>query len=126
MKHSVKEEHAVARFILVVLLTWGVSIQTLAHAQGLYKWTDSHGIVHYTNTPTNTKAKTVDDALPPAANFQRPAPPPEPTETAKPTAKDSGSSPAPQAATPEPSSEESQPTATEGQAPDLSATQPNS
>ena len=77
-------------FILVTVLVWFVYSPTSVLAQGLYKWTDSRGVVHYTNTPTNSTAKTVDDALPPAANFQRPPPPVEPAqEAAKPSTGDS-------------------------------------
>ena len=72
--------------ILVAVLAWLVYGPTSAHAQGmLYKWVDSRGVVHYTNTPTNAKAKSVDDTLPPAANFKSPAPP---AETAKASAKE--------------------------------------
>ena len=77
-------------FILVMFLVWFAYIPTSVRAQGLYKWTDSRGVVHYSNTPTNSTAKTVDDALPPAANFQRPTPPVEPAqEAAKPATDDS-------------------------------------
>jgi Domain of unknown function (DUF4124) len=69
---------------------WIAYSSTSVLAQGLYKWTDSRGVIHYTNTPTNSTAKTVDDALPPAANFQRPTPPVEPAqEAAKPSTDDS-------------------------------------
>jgi len=53
-------------------------LPTFSQAQGtLYKWTDSRGNVHYSNTPTGTNAKAVDDILPPAASFKSPTPPPE-------------------------------------------------
>ena len=99
-------------FILAAVLMWLVHGPTSASAQGLYKWVDSRGVVHYSNTPTNTKAKTVDDALPPAANFQRPAPPPEPvTEMAKPNTGDSGASAnAPQETSPGQATDEPAPT----------------
>ena len=103
------------QFILLAAL-WFVFDPASVHAQGLYKWVDSRGVIHYSNTPTNTTAKTVDDALPPAANFQRPAPPPEPVkEIAKPNTKDSGAPPnesAPEQATGE-SPSTSQPAGTE-------------
>ncbi len=77
-------------FTLVTALVWIAYSSTSVLAQGLYKWTDSRGVIHYTNTPTNSTAKTVDDALPPAANFQRPTPPVEPAqEAAKPSTGDS-------------------------------------
>src|SRR5262245_14578189 len=102
------KEHCVYQFILIAALTWFVSSPASAQAQGLYKWVDSHGVIHYTNTPTNTTAKTVDDSLPPASNFQRPAPPPEPVkEIAKPNTTDSGlppNGPLPEQATGESSS----------------------
>lgn len=76
------------RFILIIAVSWLSFTPVFALAQGtLYKWVDSRGVAHYTNTPTDKNAKTVDDALPPASNFQRPAPPPEPRkETTKSTA----------------------------------------
>lgn len=86
------------RLILVVAVSWFAFAPVSVHAQGaLYKWVDSRGVAHYTNTPTNRDAKTVDDALPPASNFQRPVPPVEPTEeTAKlPTGASSTPAPAP-------------------------------
>jgi hypothetical protein len=46
-----------------------------AFAQGgIYKWTDAKGSIHFSNTPTH-EAETVDDILPPAANFERPTEP---------------------------------------------------
>jgi hypothetical protein len=85
----------VQRFIFVVAVSWLTFVPVCALAQGtLYKWIDSRGVAHYTNTPTDKNAKTVDDALPPASNFQRPAPPPEP---AKETAKSTTGEPAPAA-----------------------------
>ena len=59
-----------------------------SHAQGtLYKWTDSHGNIHYSNTPTGTNAKAVDDTLPPAASFQSPTPPVETATEPPPSSK---------------------------------------
>jgi hypothetical protein len=55
-------------------------LPVLSYAQGtLYKWTDSRGNVHYSNTPTNTTATAVDNTLPPASSFKSPTPPPEAT-----------------------------------------------
>lgn len=61
--------------MLIAALAWLAYGSTVAHAQALYKWVDSRGGIHYTNTPTNSKARTVDDALPPASHFQSLAPP---------------------------------------------------
>ena len=106
------------QFILLAALAWFASGPASAYAQGLYKWVDSRGVIHYSNTPTNATAKTVDDALPPAANFQHPAPPPEPVqEIAKPNTKDSDTppnEPAPEQATGE-SPPTSQPAGMENQ-----------
>lgn len=64
-----------------------------SYAQGtLYKWTDSRGNVHYSNTPTNTTATAVDNTLPPASSFKSPTPPPE---AAEPTSPSSESNPTP-------------------------------
>lgn len=61
-------------------------LPAFSYAQGtLYKWTDSHGIVHYTNTPTATTATAVDDILPPASKFDSPTPPPEIEKAAPPS-----------------------------------------
>jgi len=80
----------VYHLILVTVMLWFAYSPASIFAQGLYKWVDSRGVVHYSNTPTNSTAKTVDDALPPAANFQRPTPPVEPAqEAAKPPTGDS-------------------------------------
>jgi hypothetical protein len=50
-------------------------LPAFSSAQGtLYKWTDSRGNVHYSNTPTNTTATAVDDTLPPASSFKSPTP----------------------------------------------------
>jgi len=85
----------VQRLIRVIAVSWLAFVPTSTFAQGtLYKWVDSQGVAHYTNTPTDKKAKTVDDALPPASNFQRPAPPPEPAkETAKSTTNEPAATP---------------------------------
>jgi hypothetical protein len=57
-----------------------------SYAQGtLYKWTDSRGTVHYTNTPTGTNATAVDDTLPPASSFKSPTPPPETAQPSSPS-----------------------------------------
>jgi len=71
----------VKQLMLSALLSWSILVPVPAHAQGtLYKWTDSRGNIHYTNTPTSMDAKAVDDVLPPAANF---TPPAKPTVAAK-------------------------------------------
>lgn len=59
-----------------------------SYAQGtLYKWTDSRGTVHYSNTPTGPNATAVDDTLPPASSFKSPTPPPEATQTQPPSSE---------------------------------------
>jgi hypothetical protein len=61
---------------------------TFSHAQGtLYKWTDSRGNIHYSNTPTSTNATVVDDTLPPASSFKSPTPPPEASPTSSPSSE---------------------------------------
>jgi hypothetical protein len=63
-------------------------LPAFSSAQGtLYKWTDSRGNVHYTNTPTNTTATAVDDTLPPASSFKSPTPPPEPAKDSPPSSE---------------------------------------
>ena len=63
-----------------------------AFAQGgIYKWTDVKGTIHFSNTPTR-EAETVNDLLPPAANFERP---PEPAPPAA-----ASTTPVPQASLP--------------------------
>ena len=93
------------QLILAALLSWPILISVPAHAQGtLYKWTDSRGNIHYTNTPTSINAKAVDDVLPPAANFTSPT---KPTVAAKATPQpnpDTKGKPSPEG---EPSSTES-------------------
>ena len=63
-------------------------LPAFSSAQGtLYKWTDSRGNVHYSNTPTNTTATAVDDTLPPASSFKSPTPPPEPAQASPPSSE---------------------------------------
>jgi hypothetical protein len=63
-------------------------LPAFSSAQGtLYKWTDSRGIVHYSDTPTNTTATAVDDTLPPASSFKSPTPPPEPAKDSPPSSE---------------------------------------
>ena len=120
------------RFILVAVLACFASGPASAHAQGmLYKWVDSRGVAHYTNTPTSSNAKSVDDALPPAANFKRPTPPVEAAkEAAKPATGDSAtpattpSEDTPRQASGEPAPALQQPT-TDNQQPEPSTTQAN-
>ena len=65
-------------FFFVTLMSWLTITSVSAFAQGsLYKWVDPQGTVHYTNAPTKDTARSVDDALPPASEFQSPTPPPE-------------------------------------------------
>ena len=95
-------------------------LPTLSHAQGtLYKWTDSRGNIHYSNTPTGTNAKAVDDTLPPAASFKSPTPPPE-AATAPPPSTESGTAPGSEggaATTGEPGSAPAPETTAEGSQP---------
>lgn len=68
-------------------------IPTFSHAQGtLYKWTDSRGNIHYSNTPTGTNAKAIDDTLPPAASFKSLTPPSE-AEPTPASSTESGTAP---------------------------------
>jgi len=54
-------------------------------AQGtIYKWVDSHGTPHYSNTPTG-EAHAIDDELPPAASFGTPAASPSPVAEVPPS-----------------------------------------
>jgi hypothetical protein len=84
----------VHQYMFIAVLAWFAYGSTVAHAQGLYKWVDSRGGIHYTNTPTNNTARTVDDSLPPAANFKSPTPPPEPTKPTTDTASENAPTPA--------------------------------
>jgi Domain of unknown function (DUF4124) len=62
-------------------------LPAFSSAQGtLYKWTDSRGNLHYSNTPTNTTATAVDDTLPPASSFKSPTPP-EPAKDSPPSSE---------------------------------------
>ena len=62
-----------------------------ARAQGIYKWTDAKGRLHFSNAPTR-EAETVDDSLPPASTFGTEA---EPTPPAT-----ASTAPAPEARSP--------------------------
>ena len=93
------------QLILLALLSWPISLSVPVYAQGtLYKWTDSRGKIHYTNTPTSMEAKAVDDVLPPAANFTSPAKPTVAAKAAPQANPDTKGKPAPEG---EPSSTES-------------------
>jgi hypothetical protein len=47
-----------------------VLICPAAFAQGaIYKWTDAQGRIHFSNTPTDLSAESVDESLPPASAF---------------------------------------------------------
>src|SRR5688572_20515459 len=68
-------------FVATLLL-----FSAFSYAQGtLYKWTDSRGTVHYSNTPTGPNATAVDDTLPPASSFKSPLPPPETAQPSSPS-----------------------------------------
>jgi hypothetical protein len=72
----------------LTLCTLALSL-SLAVAQGIYKWTDARGQVHFSNAPTGT-ATAVDEDLPPAANFGdtgEPLPPAEAPIAAAPQAQ---------------------------------------
>ena len=62
-----------------LVLTFGALVWSAAAlAQGtIYKWVDSAGRLHYSNTPTD-EARAVNDELPPAASFGTPAASPSP------------------------------------------------
>src|SRR3954466_9028894 len=78
-----------------------------AFAQGgIYKWTDVNGTIHFSNTPTR-EAETINDLLPPAANFERP------TEPAPPAA--ASTTPVPQASLP--AADANEPSAREDETP---------
>ena len=58
------------RGIAIIIFSFGVLIWSNAGlAQGaIYKWVDSKGTAHYSNTPTR-EARSIDDELPPATSF---------------------------------------------------------
>ncbi len=58
------------RGIAIIIFSFGVLIwSNVGLAQGaIYKWVDSKGTVHYSNTPTR-EARSIDDELPPATSF---------------------------------------------------------
>ncbi|MBI3302091.1 MAG: DUF4124 domain-containing protein [Deltaproteobacteria bacterium] len=64
---------------------------------GIYKWTDAHGQVHFSNAPIG-KATAVDDELPPASDFGTSPEPPPPTLASTPPAP-TGEAPTPTTAT---------------------------
>jgi hypothetical protein len=74
-------------FLTAVMCTVSLSLSlSAAGAQGvIYKWIDAHGIVHFSNAPTN-RATPVDDELPPAASFTAPPEPIPPAAPAEPNA----------------------------------------
>ena len=91
------------RTILSVLGLSVLCVVSSAAAQGsIYKWVDAQGRIHYSDTPID-HAESVDDALPPAANFATPAEPESPATTA--TEPPSEPPLSPTATVPAPSSE---------------------
>ena len=68
-----------------LVLSFGALVwSAAAFAQGtIYKWVDSAGRLHYSNTPTDA-ARAVDDELPPAASFGTPAASPSPVAAVPP------------------------------------------
>ena len=58
------------RGIAIIIFSFGLLVwPNVGLAQGaIYKWVDSKGTVHYSNTPTR-KARSIDAELPPAASF---------------------------------------------------------
>ena len=68
-----------------LVLSFGALVWSApALAQGsIYKWVDSAGRLHYSNTPTD-EARAVDDELPPATSFGTPAASPSPVAAVPP------------------------------------------
>ncbi len=58
------------RGIAIIIFSFGLLVwPNVGLAQGaIYKWVDSKGTVHYSNTPTR-KARSIDAELPPAVSF---------------------------------------------------------
>ena len=58
------------RGIAIIIFSFGLLVwPNVGLAQGaIYKWVDSKGTVHYSNTPTRA-ARSIDAELPPAASF---------------------------------------------------------
>jgi len=77
-----------------------------ARAQGIYKWTDAKGRLHFSNAPTR-EAEAVDDSLPPASTFGTET---EPTPPATEAPASAARSPRSDVDAPPPA--ESEPTAT--------------
>jgi len=78
-------------FVLALLL-----LAPLASAQGVYKWTDAHGTVHYSETPP--PQGTPFKRLTPSGGEQTPPPPPPTQSSDTPQTREPG---APMADTPE-------------------------
>ncbi len=59
-----------ARGIVIIIWSFGVLVwPQVGLGQGtIYTWVDSKGTVHYSDTPTG-EARSINDALPPAASF---------------------------------------------------------
>ena len=59
-----------ARGIVIIIWSFGVLAwpQVGLGQATIYKWVDSKGTVHYSDTPTG-EARSIDDELPPAASF---------------------------------------------------------
>ena len=85
------------RGIAIIIFSFGLLVwPNVGLAQGaIYKWVDSKGTVHYSNTPTRA-ALSIDAELPPAASFgthldsasQTETPPPALTAQEVPAAAD--------------------------------------
>ncbi len=58
------------RGMAIIIFSFGLLVwPNVGLAQGaIYKWVDSKGTVHYSNTPTRA-ARSIDAELPPAASF---------------------------------------------------------
>jgi len=120
---------------VIPALSFFLALSSAAAQEGIYKWTDAQGTVHFSNTPTGSVAPA-DNDLPPASNFgasPEPAPPaPESIEPSPTTAAESAADDEPSAAAPtaddEPAMAGSEPAVAEEQGampvPEVSADQP--
>jgi hypothetical protein len=95
------------------VLRWSLFLTcSVASAQeGIYKWTDSKGRIHFSNAPTNTEAQSVDETLPPASAFGT-----QPDTTSAVTASTDEPPPSPAAPPPPSQPEEIPPFTTEPEA----------
>src|SRR5439155_27213695 len=89
---------------VIPALSFSLALSSAAAQEGIYKWTDAQGTVHFSNTPTGSVAPA-DNDLPTASNFgasPEPAPPaPESIEPSPATAADSAADDEPIAAAPQ-------------------------